>query len=135
MHTPTKQQFTTVIDTLKTVLPMAATERNFDMTQGMTFFADGHQCGTTHCIGGWYLIAKNPLDKYGRDFLDGADLMAEDLGFIDHVDFEYWARRNVRTWGNDSGGTIFSSCSAYNNSKTLADAITHLESVRDRLPN
>lgn len=137
---PTKAQFQTVIDGLKSILPLAATEENFDMFSGTTI-CNGQVCGTVHCIGGWYAISKiktNPnLDIALRgnvSFTHGADLMAKDLGFANHHEYEDWADANELLWGNAYGCMMFCGESAYNDAETLAQAIAHLESVRDRLP-
>lgn len=135
-HTPTRAQFQTVIDTLKTVLPMAPLEDNFNMYQGGVTDSEGHICGTAHCIGGWYAIAKNLHrdQTVSVDFLDGADAMARDLGFSDSYSYREWAHANEDLWGNWRGFDVFCSPRAYNNASTLAEAIAHMEGVRDRLP-
>jgi hypothetical protein len=142
MHTPTKAQFQTVIDNLKSVLPMAIQEQNhFDMMQG-TVACAGAICDTVHCIGGWYAIATDIYkDKAATSYSHGAEKMAEDLGFFhDHPiihareNLTNWAFKNPDIWGNPYGNGMFCDELAYNNAGTLGEAINHLESVRDRLP-
>jgi len=137
MHTPTKQQFQTVIDVLKSVLPQAKDESNFNMMQGFTFYSDGDVCGTVHCIGGWYAIAKQlQLEAPGMqiNYQNGAMAMADDLGFVSIDELENWAIKNTYIWGNGYGDSIFTDKRAYGDADTLQDAINHLEKVKDRLP-
>lgn len=95
---------------------------------------DGHECGTVHCVGGWYAIANNlHLDGY-ITFREGADKMAFDLGLNVSYYLDKWATLNPIIWGNEYGESIFSSRIAYNNACSLSEVITHLEGVRDRSP-
>jgi len=55
---PTKAQFQTVIDNLKSVLPQATKDEQLDMLEGGIYDPDNvyfrpHVCGTTHCMAGW----------------------------------------------------------------------------------
>lgn len=153
MHTPTKQQWQTVIDNFKKVLPlsiregcglnMAETEVNkpidFDwFTEKSTCTT----CGTVHCVGGWYAVAtlSPDLAEDRISYTDGAGKMAIDLGFYGmdkHAKIEAlenWAVSNPHIWGNLKGSLMFSCETAYNGAETLAEVVTYLESVRDRSP-
>lgn len=136
MHTPTKAQFQTVIDNLKRAVNEygATSEDEFDMSEGQTSNDYGTMCGTVHCIGGWYAIATLQPFNGRVSYVDGANQMALDLGFKDHFALKDWAHLNSITWGNDYGYAMFSDEAAYNNARSLPQAINHLEAVRYRLP-
>jgi hypothetical protein len=133
MHTPTKGQWQTVIDNLKKVLPIATLPGHLNMME--TEVNDyGTICGTVHCLGGWYAIAALNPGKERLSFTDGADKMAEDIGFDDKEELEKWAHENGDIWGNEYGYYMFSGGSAFDYPKTLADIVLFLEKVRDRSP-
>lgn len=142
MHTPTKQQWQTVIDNLKSILPLSEREGcGLNMMEAQVNDRD-YPCGTIHCVGGWYAIACKLHETSIINYEHGANLMANHLGFESDVDLEIWAARNVRIWGNDKGGGMFSSRTAYapmdkfamNHVKGIPDIIAWLEGVRDRSP-
>ncbi len=143
MHIPTKTQWQTVIDNFKKVLPMATMDKHLDMKecvvhQSKTVFGGGHKCGTIHCMGGWYAIAvlsKEELQKSYVSYTQGTQRMAEDLGFNEVTDLEWWAEKTPAIWGNVYGFSMFSNEAAYNYAKTLAEAVAYLEGVRDRSSN
>jgi hypothetical protein len=62
-----------------------------------------------------------------------ADTLADFLGFEKRRDLEDWAEENPKIWGNEYGGEMFSSQSAFNNDldKALAhrDIIEHWKQV------
>ena len=133
MHQPTSKQVELVISNLRTIEKEANKEGMFDIREGNI------TCGAPACVGGWYTIARigyrqgNP--EY--DYISGANMMAEDLGFGNYCDLLDWAHENQEIWGNDSGINMFSHVSAYNDLK-IADlpmtcVIEHWEGVRDRL--
>jgi hypothetical protein len=139
MHTPTKAHWQVVIDKLKSILPMAKHESNFDMGQGRVNCF--HKCGTVHCVGGWYAIASGLHNMGPVDYEDGADFMAADLGFKQlHPSVEAkellrdWAYENCHIWGNHSGYSMFSDEAAYGYAKDMQGVITYLEGVKDRSP-
>lgn len=69
-----------------------------------------HICGTTHCVGGAYALLKRVAIGW---WLDGAYLMAIDLGFDRVDDLEQWLYGNPKFWGNSNGRFLFSEKSAY----------------------
>lgn len=136
MHTPTKAQFQTVIDNLNRAVNDygAADSENFSMCQGTTTNDSGTICGTVHCIGGWYAISVLQPFNGRVSYSNGANKMARDLGFNCYYDLKMWASNNPSIWGNEWGHAMFCDEWAYNNARTLPEAIVHLEGVRDRLP-
>jgi len=132
MH-PTKKQMAQVIENFYRILPLTfeAGHKHLDFDE---WRVTGHnfECGTIHCVGGWYAIAKGLNEKSDRvDFLDGARALSEDLG-INFI--EAWARENPEIWGNQRGGDMFLSKRAWNGAKSISQVINHLEAVHDRLP-
>jgi len=67
-------------------------------------------CGTVACHGGWGAVIFG-LDP-GSDFKEGADAIAEFLGFDYYDDFEQWATSNPHYWGNKFGFFMFC-CDGY----------------------
>lgn len=132
MHTPTKQQWQTVIDNLKKVLPMAANEHHLDMGENRVN-GHYHKCGTIHCVGGWYAVSVCDLTEE-IDFNDGGEAMANHIGFDDRHRLAEWAYLNPEIWGNEHGDMMFYDNKAYDGAKTLTEVIAHLEGVRDRSP-
>jgi hypothetical protein len=134
MHNPTKKQWQKVIDNLNKVLPLAFQENHLNMRNADVNCRQ--QCGTIHCVGGWYAVAT----LYGRKRLtysDGANEMASDLGFSGGFgisDLENWAESNPDIWGNRYGYNLFCNENAYDNAETLYEVVTFLEGVRDRSP-
>lgn len=133
MHTPTKQQWQTVIDNFEKVLPLATREHHLHMMETRVNRGN-HACGTIHCIGGWYAVASLDMENKSLDFIDGADEMARNLGFSDCYALNRWAADTPGIWGNPYGGYLFSTTRAYNYASTLAEAVEFLKGVRDRSP-
>ncbi len=144
MAHPTKAQVQHIIDNFNTIIHLAKDDYSLDMMEG-------HACGTTHCHGGWYWVAKNgdhgiedDESTDGMAFEDGADMLARDLGFKDYVHLEDWAKYNPEIWGNYDGSAMFVDEKAFTskdpNSRrhktiyNLQDIIDHWCEVRDRLP-
>lgn len=133
MYTPIKAQWQLVIDNFKLVLPMATSNLQLDMGEGRVNY-NGYQCGTCHCVGGWYAIAVLSRDRQ-LDYFDGANAMAAHLGFRGRIHLEAWAAQNPNIWGNHYGGDMFGWEKAYGfEIGGLTDVVTHLEGVRDRSP-
>lgn len=146
MKHPTKKQMQKVIDSLRSIEESANKEGRFNISEPSVRFLGGvgrlgYHCATVHCVAGWYAMAN--LDKFEPnttlDFIDGANLMAQDLGFIDDRDLEHWAERNRRIWGNEEGEEMFCDVGAYNglyedSENPMTIIIEHFEGVRDRLP-
>jgi hypothetical protein len=131
LKTPTYEQFTTVIETLNKVLPMAERDDQLDMTEGLLR-------GTVLSFEGWYYRAKKgDLQKHRYNFIDGARLVAVDLGFKDFVELEDWADNSPELWLNYNGGNIFSDAIAFasksrpKGAKNLKDIRDHFIDVRD----
>jgi hypothetical protein len=133
MKHPTKAQVQVVIDNLTKVLPMAANECNLDMMQGDI-------CGTIHCHGGWYFLSKVDNPEVYNTYLDGAALMAQDLGFDREMKLTRWAQNNSDIWGNTSGPYMFSSRMAFSSptrpdgALNLQHIVDHWREVQSRLP-
>lgn len=130
-----------VIENLKKVLPMAVYRYHLNMQE--TRVNIDHVCGTVHCVGGWYAIAKG-LDIGKRvTFMDGANEINKDLGFSEQCGIKAsreWAVNNPKIWGNVSGYFMFSLESAYyhptkrpNGALNLQHVIDHWQEVYDRL--
>lgn len=93
-----------------------------------------HECGTVHCVAGWYAIAVYDTDKKLVDFLNGANKMAKALGFNKGTQLRAWAKRHPEIWGNQFGTDMFYCSIAYNNAKTISEVIRYLEGVQSRSP-
>jgi hypothetical protein len=144
MNQPTKKQMQTVIDNLKKIEDLANNPKSLNMmeyrVQSIT-----HDCGTVHCVAGWYVVAIRDNDDYIKSrikskkchFHHGAYRIAETLGFETLDELEEWAEDNPEIWGNQDGSYMFSEESAYNGMAERTDkmscVIEHLEGVRDRL--
>lgn len=132
MHTPTKQQWQTVIDNFEKVLPLATQQGHLDMDEYLVN-TSWHKCGTVHCVGGWYAVAV--LDTTGPevDYNDGANALAAHLGFQDRYLLEQWAEQNPEIWG-EYGKCMFYGVEAYGGAQTLAEVVDYLKGVRYRSP-
>lgn len=140
MHTPTKAQMQVVIDNLYKVLPRATQYNALDMV--MAAVNEDHECGTTHCFGGWYAVAV--LDnRIPMGYKDGINIINKHLGFYftRTENFQMWAIDNPDIWGNSRGISMYSDRKAFfhqtkrpDGALNLKDIIDHLEEVRDRLP-
>lgn len=139
---PTKAAMQKVIDRFQTVVPAAKKEKNsLNMGEAEVNCRSAISCGMPHCVGGWYYVASRSrtalrtLTKtFGKDFYAGAVLMARDLGFKSNREFETWATKNAKIWGNGKGQHIFGTKDAWNNAKSLAGVVQHLKRVQRRLP-
>lgn len=145
MNHPTKKQMQTVIDNLKKIEDSANVPKALRMMEGKVS-GQNHECGTVHCVAGWYAVAIRYSDKFIKlkienkecRFFHGASKIAEHLGFKYRNELEIWAENNPEIWGNNDGFYMFSEESAYNGMADRTDkmscVIEHLEGVRDRLP-
>jgi len=140
MKNPTKKQFQVVIDRLTAVLPFAEKEEQLDMGEFVVICPDEkHECGTVHCVGGWYKAYDYLVDKIKPPtgdyvgFSGGATKMAKDLGF-NWGELESWAKGNPDIWGNRRGEYLFSSEGAYDGAKNLAEVVEWFKGVQSRLP-
>lgn len=96
-------------------------------------------CNTTMCHGGWYaaVAIKNKFLKTFH-YQDGANKMAQDLGFKHMNELQKWARDNEEIWGNNYGGIMFSSAEAFEykerfKANCLEDIVQHWREVYERL--
>ncbi len=69
-----------------------------------------NKCGTPMCHGGWYAVATQPKLEH---YTEGADLMANDLGFNNGKELEQWARENRELWGGNGGMYMFCNLNAF----------------------
>lgn len=107
MKNPSSAQLKTIIENFDKVLPHA----EFDGHMKMRETEIDPKCGTPMCHGGWYAAAAeaNHFDHYS----EGADLMANDLGFDCRKELEEWARNNSHLWGGNRGLYMFSNLCAF----------------------
>ena len=121
MKNPTVKQVNFVIEKLKLVRKQASEEGALDMNEIEVYSKEhNYECGTVHCVGGWYVVAnmnrqviKDKVKKGYVSFVDGADLMAQDLGVGCNYHLQNWAYRNPEIWGNEKGYYMFSETYAY----------------------
>jgi hypothetical protein len=140
MRNPTIKQVEYVIGRLQLVIGQACKEGALDMDEGRVYSeVDNYDCGTVHCVGGWYAFAnlrrqviKSRIKHGYVSFKNGAKLLANDLGFANQFILEDWANDNPRIWGNINGYYMFSSESAYDN-PGYAGVIAQLELVKQNL--
>lgn len=98
----------------------------------------GYKCGTTHCHGGWYAVAACNLTR-SLTYVEGAEQMANDLGFNSTWGLKTWASTHPELWGNYAGNAMFSDQSAFtskkrpNGAKNLKDIIQHWTEVYERV--
>lgn len=131
MKTPTQEQFQVVIDTLEKANSMAKGIAEVNMLNGFVE-KEKNLCGTPLCHGGWYVVASE-LDTY--DYMEGANKMANDLGFDDYSALEDWASDNSAIWGNIHGNQMFNSSSAFLDKgyvSDLSEIIDHWKGVKER---
>jgi hypothetical protein len=141
MKNPTVEQVEFVIKKLQSVIEQAGREGAFDITETSVYSKEHkYECGTVHCVGGWYAFAnlrrKFITDKFKKgfvDFRDGAELLANDLGFDNAYALKCWARDNPRIWGNSVGYCMFSETYAYDDTG-FDGVIMQWQTVRDNLP-
>lgn len=134
-YLPTQDQFNTVIENFENALNTFP-DAKVNMMQGII-----HECGSPMCHGGWYAVAtiKEKYNAKGQDilFIDGANLMAEHLGFDNNNQLEDWAMRNSDVWGNIYGAHMFVDALAFTGDydirlKGLNDIIEHWKGVKER---
>jgi hypothetical protein len=142
MKNPTVEQVNFVIEKLQLVRERATKKDAFDIEVGRVYDEeDEYECGTVHCVAGWYAVAnsdrefiKDGIKEGYVDFKDGANLMAIDLGFGFGGDYalKCWAKDNPKIWGSVKGFEMFESASAYSNSG-FDGVIAQWRLVRDNL--
>lgn len=138
MYIPSQERWRKVIDNFYCVLPFALQEQSLDMLE-FRVNTGAHECGTVHCVGGWYAIAvyqETAFRGRGLTYEKGANRLALDLGFNHQYYIREWALNSPELWGNPHGFDMFSHAKAYDHgngpAKTLADVIHHFEFVADR---
>lgn len=138
MNNPTSTSVKALIDSFKTILPMATRREQLDMQ--CLWVNEGHACGSVHCHAGWYAIAKGLHRKGFVSFGDGSREMAQDLlSMSTSLGVIAWAERNSIIWGNKYGNYIFAHALAFksakrpNGAQTLADIVDHWQEVYERL--
>ena len=123
MENPTVKQVNYVIDKLESVREQASEEGALDMNE-TNVYSEKHkyECGTVHCVAGWYAVAnlnrqviKDKFNQGCVGFDDGANLIAQDLGFGWSYPLKNWAEENPEIWGNEDGFEMFESELAYDN--------------------
>jgi hypothetical protein len=141
MRNPTRKQVNYVINKLESVREQANEEGAFHMDEARVYDKeeDKYECGTVHCVGGWYAVAslrrkmiKDKIKNGYVSFEDGAELLANDLGFADQYLLEDWAHDNPKIWGNVDGYYMFTDESAYDN-PGYNGAISQWELVKQNL--
>jgi hypothetical protein len=125
MRNPTVKQVNYVINKLESVREQANEEDAFNMDEARVYDKeeeDKYECGTVHCVGGWYAVAslrrkmiKDKIKNGYVSFKDGVELMAKDLGFNYPCDFAVWLEDNPEIWGNKNGYEAFDNKRAYDN--------------------
>jgi hypothetical protein len=141
MKNPTIKQVEYVIEKLESVIEQACEEDAFDIGETRVYDnkKDKYECGTVHCVGGWYAVAnlrrRAIKDKFNEGFIgfsDGAKLMAKDLGFAYRCDLENWAYENPEIWGNKKGYFMFDNLFSYDD-EGFDGVIAQWQLVRDNL--
>ena len=122
---PTPEAIREAMDRLETVTK-DITEPLVDMNVGDVWRPMG-SCRTVACHGGWYALAKaeqavwmpSKIDgmdgtvakevgyEHHLDYGDGAEQLAEDLGFDNAACLRRWSRDNPELWGNEYGTYMF----------------------------
>lgn len=140
----TAERVGVLIKNFERILPHAKSDEHLDMKEWLVSSRfHGHQCGTTHCHAGWYLLAKEwdfksdyleEPDGTGWRYGSGELALAKDLGFKSAFDLTTWADRYPKIWGNREGARMFDSTSAFGvNIFSLKDIIDHWRGVQERL--
>lgn len=119
---PTQEQFDTVINNFELVLKTCSVAQ-VNMMQGSI-----KDCGSPMCHGGWYAFICGLTRKGYNDFSDGANLMAEHLGFEDSDELKGWADEHPELWGNKYGEDMFCDGSAFGGND---DTINRLDQIVD----
>jgi hypothetical protein len=141
MKNPTVKQVNFVIKKLQSVEKQANEEGAFDMRVCDVYDKkDEYECGTVHCVAGWYAVAnldhgaiKTEMKKGYVGYTTGADLLAYDLGLNNLDGLCNWAKYNPEIWGNKNGFDMFANENAYDN-EGFDGVIAQFETVRDNLP-
>jgi hypothetical protein len=140
MRNPTRKQVDFVIKKLQSVRKQATFENAFHMMAARVYNLESYRCGTVHCMAGWYAVANldrkfidNKIKKGCVGYEDGAELMADDLGFDYRYELDNWAHDNPKIWGNKRGGDMFESDLAYDD-EGFDGVIAQWQTVRDNLP-
>ena len=115
---------------------------------------DGSTCTTIACMAGFYYLGKLTKPEFAKDensnysflvtdddkdvdFVEGAEMFADDLGFEKAVDLCHWAKQNPTIWGNNAGHGLFNHENAYGKATgtklTINEIVLHLGSVSERL--
>ena len=121
MKNPTIKQVDFVIEKLQSVREQASQKDALDMAAMSVYDEEyKYECGTVHCVAGWYAVAnmnrefiKDKFKKGRVDFDHGANLLGSDLGFGDGYDLRVWAYENPKIWGNEGGFEMFESELSY----------------------
>jgi hypothetical protein len=140
MKNPTIKQVEYVIEKLESVREQASKEGAFYMREGRVYDKEyKYKCGTIHCVGGWYAFANlgrefiaGKIKKGCVSFVDGAELLARDLGLGNLNGLCNWAFDNPKIWGNKNGFDMFSNENTYDN-PGYAGVISQWVNVRDNL--
>lgn len=135
MNHPTKAQVQVVIDNLLKAQELAGGDCPVAMWNGHVDF--DHPCGTPMCHGAWYALVRCKNEAFSY-YLQGADMMAEDLGFQPGL-LEEWAEDNPEIWGNEYGRSMFSAEYSFTDDTgpeltSLSQIIDHWRGVQSRLP-
>ena len=160
---PTPENIRIVANRLESMMPECR-YGDVDMSVG-DIHRNDNECGTVACHAGFYelehaLRNKDSYFFYDDDarchsyiylherrnndtntdcmvsWHDGANRMANDLGFITKEDLEIWAATNPELWGNDCGHAMFQNRYAFKQEGRilkLADIITQWRNVADRI--
>lgn len=140
-HHPTPEQVQTVIDNLKKIEDQANQAGAFAIDE-IGVNTTSHDCGTVHCVAGWYAVAnqdhawiKHLINVKACDYLDGAHLIAMTLGFHNINDLGDYMLNRPDIWGNELADEMFCSMAAYNgleedSKNPMSIIIAHWEQVK-----
>jgi hypothetical protein len=128
MRNPTKKQLDKLIATFEKAI------KKFPQASVAMMEPNINSCGTPMCHAGWFAIgAKIDTDS----FTDGADVIAQTLGFEDRKQLRFWANDNPQIWGNEWGMAMFTDGKAFGKAEdefgSLQIIIDHWKGVRDRV--
>lgn len=135
MRTPTSEQCYAVAETFRQAIKRYP---QIGLNMMAPSVNDNHTCGTVHCHGGTYALMKCDLTKT-LDFLDGANQLAEDLGFSGNRELRTWAQFHEDLWGNSNGESMFSqrlafySYERFDGANNISDIADHWQEVGDRI--
>lgn len=98
-----------------------------------------NHCGTIACHGGWAAVVLGSEEALSLHYTEGANLLANYLGFRSRIRLKAWARHYPEFWGNEHGGRMFTCETAfgkdYNETVTMDDIVLHYLEVAARLRN